>query len=129
MMIDGKSHYELIGGEEGVVKLVDQFYDLMDQLEEAQEIRAMHASSLKVSRHKLVLFLTGWLGGPPLYVQEYGHPMLRARHLPFAIGESARHQWMLCMTRALDETVENEEVREFLKRALDRVAGHMRNQE
>ena len=127
--MEGPSHYELIGGEEGVRRLVKRFYDLMDELEEAREIREMHAASLKVSREKLELFLTGWLGGPQLYIEKYGHPRLRARHLPFAIGESARQQWMLCMRQALEEVVEEQELRNFLERAMDRVAGHMRNQE
>ena len=126
--MEGPSHYELIGGEEGVRRLVERFYDLMDELEEVREIREMHARSLKISREKLELFLTGWLGGPQLYIEKYGHPRLRARHLPFAIGESARQQWMLCMRQALKEVVEEEDLRSFLERALDRVAGHMRNQ-
>lgn len=121
------TNYELIGGEDGVQRLVDRFYDLMDELPEAAEIRAMHAKSLRSSRRKLMMFLSGWLGGPQLYVEQYGHPRMRARHLPFAIDESARQQWMLCMRQALAEEVENEELRDFLERAFDRLAGHMRN--
>lgn len=120
--------YERIGEAEGVERLVNRFYDLMDELPEAQEIRDMHADSLRSSRQKLILFLTGWLGGPQLYVEKYGHPRLRARHLPFEIGESARQQWMLCMRQALEDKVEDEELRRFLDQALDRVAAHMRNQ-
>ncbi|RAL23007.1 globin [Lujinxingia litoralis] len=119
--------FELVGGTEGVQKLVDRFYDLMDTLPEAATIRAMHARSLKVSREKLVLFLTGWLGGPPLYMEKYGHPRLRMRHAPFDIDEDARQAWMLCMRQALDEQVEDAQLRRFLDQALDRVAAHMRN--
>ena len=126
--MEDKTPYELIGGEPGVERLVNRFYDLMDDLPEAAMIRSMHASSLKSSRHKLILFLTGWLGGPPLYVEAYGHPRLRARHLPFAIDEDARQQWMLCMRQALADEVDDEELRRFLESALDRVAAHMRNQ-
>lgn len=121
--------FEMIGGEEGVRRLVDRFYDLMDTAPEAAEIRAMHARSLKVSREKLFLFLTGWMGGPPLYVERYGHPMLRARHLPFPIAGSQRDQWMWCMERALDEQEMPEMLREYLRDRFRGVAEHMRNRE
>ncbi len=128
MSLDEPTPYELIGGEDGVRRLVDRFYDLMDELPEAQGIRALHAKSLKSSRRKLFMFLSGWLGGPALYVEEYGHPMLRARHMPFAIGDSERDQWMLCMSQALAETVEDDEIRRYIEVSIARVANHMRNQ-
>ncbi len=121
------SHYDLIGGEVAVRKLVDRFYDLMDEKEEVQELRKLHAKSLRVSREKLFLFLSGWLGGPQLYVEKYGHPMLRRRHMPFPIDEKQRDQWMLCMNQALDELVE-EPMRQQLKASFHKVADHMRNQ-
>ncbi len=121
------SHYDLIGGETAVRKLVDRFYDLMDEKEEVQELRRLHAKSLRVSREKLFLFLSGWLGGPQLYVEKYGHPMLRRRHMPFPIDEKQRDQWMLCMNQALDELVE-EPMRQQLKASFHKVADHMRNQ-
>lgn len=119
--------YEQIGGEDGVLRLVDRFYDLMDELPEAAGIRAMHAQSLRTSRQKLFMFMSGWLGGPHLYMEAYGHPRLRARHLPFAIGDTERDQWMLCMSKALEETVEAEQPRRDIESALARLAGHMRN--
>jgi len=121
------SHYDLIGGEVAVRKLVDRFYELMDEKEEVQELRKLHAKSLRVSREKLFLFLSGWLGGPQLYVEKYGHPMLRRRHMPFPIDEKQRDQWMLCMNQALDELVE-EPMRQQLKASFHKVADHMRNQ-
>lgn len=121
------SHFELVGGEEGVRTLVDRFYDVMDEAEEAKGIRAMHAKSLKVSREKLFLFLVGWMGGPPLYVQKYGHPMLRARHLPFPIGEAEAHAWMFCMNQALDDHEMPDDLREYLRDRFTAVAAHMRN--
>ncbi|QDG49485.1 group II truncated hemoglobin [Persicimonas caeni] len=120
--------YDLIGGEEGVRRLVDRFYDLMDELDEVTALRDMHAKSLKVSREKLFMFMSGWLGGPALYVEKYGHPMLRGRHMPFAIDQEARDQWMLCMSRALEETVEDEDLRRYIDVSIGRVADHMRNQ-
>ena len=86
--------YERLGGEAAVRKLVDRFYDLMDALPEARGIRELHPPDLAGSRDKLFKFLSGWLGGPPLYVEEYGHPRLRARHLPFPIGEAERDAWL-----------------------------------
>ncbi len=119
--------YELIGGEEAVRKLVDRFYELMDEKQEVTDVRKMHAKSLRVSREKLYLFLSGWLGGPQLYVEKYGHPKLRARHLPFTIGEEERDQWLMCMNQTLDEQIE-EPLRRQLKEAFFSVADHMRNQ-
>ncbi len=107
--------------------LVDRFYDLMDSRPEAAGIRALHAKSLKGSREKLFLFLSGWLGGPDVYQQRYGHPRLRARHLPFVIGAAERDQWMGCMRQALDELVEDEGLRAHLVQALYQVADFMRN--
>ena len=118
--------YERLG-EEGVRRLVDRFYDRMDTLPEAAEVRAMHPRDLRGSREKLFWFLSGWLGGPPLYVEKKGHPRLRARHLPFAIDDAARDQWMLCMRQALAEVVEDAELSAYLERQLGRVADHMRN--
>ncbi len=125
-MKDPQALYELLGGESAVHKLVDRFYDLMDEKEDVKELRNMHAKSLKISREKLTLFLSGWLGGPQLYVEKYGHPMLRRRHLPFSIGELERDQWMLCMNKALDEQTEGP-LRQQLKDAFFKIADHMRN--
>ena len=119
--------YEQIGGERAVRELVDRFYDYMDTLEEAQEIRSLHAKSLRGSREKLFLFLSGWLGGPDLYVQKYGHPRLRARHLPFPIGVRERDQWMLCMTNALNDMKLDDNLKKSLEDAFQRTADHMRN--
>jgi len=123
-----QSPYEQIGGEAGVRALVDRFYDLMDALPEAATVRAMHAKSLKVSRDKLFWFLSGWLGGPQLYVERFGHPRLRMRHFPFAIDTAAAEQWMLCMRRAMAETVSDVALREFLDARFEQLALHMRNQ-
>ena len=99
----------------------------MDRLPEASGIRALHARSLRGSREKLFLFLSGWLGGPGLYVERYGHPRLRARHLPFPIGESERDQWLLCMHRALADMHLDDGLRKELEAAFWRTADHMRN--
>ena len=119
--------YELIGGEDGVRRLVDRFYDYMDSDPEAAEIRKLHAKDLRVSREKLFLFLSGWLGGPNLYVEKHGHPMLRRRHLPFAIGITERDQWLHCMRRALADSELDQTQRDRLLQAFAATADHMRN--
>lgn len=119
--------YETLGGEAGVRRLVDRFYDHMDQDSDAAHIRGMHAKSLRGSREKLFLFLSGWLGGPDLYVQRYGHPRLRARHLPFSIGVRERDEWLACMRLALDEVVTDTDLKTRLMRAFENTADHMRN--
>ena len=122
------TYYQHIGGAEKVRALVHRFYHLMGELPESYGIRKMHAADLKNSEDKLFKFLSGWMGGPQLFVEEYGHPMLRRRHLQFAIGESERDQWMLCMNKAMEETVENVNLRSVLVSALAGLADHMRNQ-
>ncbi len=126
-MTEQATPYEILGGEEGVRKLVDHFYDHMDELDDAKEVRDMHARSLRVSREKLFLFLSGWLSGPDLYVQKYGHPRLRARHMPFSVGIRERDQWMLCMRKALDNMGLEKGFRDRLEQAFLSTADHMRN--
>lgn len=126
--IDRGQLFARIGGEPAVRRLVDRFYDLMDTLPEARQLRALHPPALDGSRDKLYWFLVGWLGGPPLYVSRVGHPRLRTRHLPFAIGQAERDAWMRCMELALDECIADEPLRLGLKPALAQLADHMRNQ-
>lgn len=123
-----QTHYARIGGEEKVRQLVDRFYDLMDEDPDCYGIRKLHPQDLSGSRQKLFMFLSGWMGGPPLYVEAYGHPMLRARHLPFPIGASERDQWMSCMLRAMRDLGLDEALQQELAQAFTRTADHMRNQ-
>ena len=122
------SLYEMLGGEKGIRSLVDRFYEIMDTSPEAERIRAFHAKSLKQSREKLFMFLSGWSGGPQLYVEKYGHPRLRMRHMPFTIGTVERDQWLWCMNKALDEGGFDARVVEYLKTRFSEVADFMRNQ-
>jgi len=124
-----QTHYQRIGGAAQVRALVVRFYQVMDELPETYGIRKMHAPHLQSAEDKLYKFLSGWMGGPQLFVEEYGHPRLRARHLPFAIGNSERDQWLLCMNRALDEVVSDVALRHELSEAFAKVADHMRNKE
>ena len=119
--------YELVGGEAGIRRLVDRFYDIMDTAPEAATIRALHAKSLKASREKLFMFMTGWTGGPQLYVERHGHPRLRMRHFPFSIGARERDEWLWCMDQALAEHPMPDGVRAHLREKLHALADHMRN--
>lgn len=121
-------HYQRLGGEAAVRRLADRFYALMDQLPEARAIRAMHPADLGPAREKLFQFLSGWLGGPPLYTQQYGPPRLRQKHLPFPVDTAARDAWMACMNLALDEQVADAGLREQLKASFFKTADFLRNQ-
>ena len=124
-----QSHYDRLGGEVVVRKLVDRFYDLMDEQPEYYGIRKLHPHNISGSRPKLFMFLSGWLGGPALYVEAYGHTMLRARHLPFAIGVAERDQWLACMQQAMQDLGIEEYLRQALAQAFAKTADHMRNKE
>jgi len=120
--------YELIGGETSVLYLVNRFYFYMDTLPEAKEVRKIHAKSLSVAKDKLFKFLSGWLGGPDLFIQEFGHPMLRRRHFPFVIGQAEKDQWMICMNKAMNEIPMNSDLKKSLLGSFDQLATHMINQ-
>jgi hemoglobin len=119
--------YELLGGETGLRSLVDTFYDIMDSSPEAEKIRALHPESLAQSRDKLFMFLSGWSGGPALYMQTYGHPRLRQRHMPFPIGKAEREEWLWCMDKALKETQSDTELIDTLKKKFREIANSMQN--
>jgi hemoglobin len=119
--------FDRLGGEGAVRALVDQFYDLMDLDAAYTELRALHPTDLAGSRDKLHWFLCGWLGGPNLYTDRFGHPMLRARHLPYAIGIRERDQWMACMTQAMQDRQVDTALATQLAQALYGTADWMRN--
>ncbi|MDH5258838.1 MAG: group II truncated hemoglobin [Gammaproteobacteria bacterium] len=120
--------YELIGGDKKVRELVVRFYELMDSLPEADETRKMHPDDLSGSIDKLYKFLSGWFGGPSIYIEEFGHPRLRARHLPFVIDDRARDQWLMCMFQAMDDVGIDKKIQMSLKQNFSQMANHMRNQ-
>ena len=121
--------YEAVGGDTAVRALTRRFYELMDTLPEAARCRAIHPPDLSGSEEKLYEYLTGWLGGPPLYTQKRGHPMLRRRHFDASIGPAERDEWLLCFVRALEETVPSEGLRKIILEPVTRLAHHMQNQE
>jgi hemoglobin len=122
-----RTPFEIIGGQATVDRLVDLFYQRMDTLPEARGIRALHAPDLGPMIIVLKKYLGEWLGGPKHYSAERGHPMLRARHLPFAIGIAERDAWLLCMNGALDATITDEAAKAGIRESMTRLADWMRN--
>ena len=119
--------YETLGGEAGVQLLVHRFYALMDELPEAHTVRQMHPETLAGSAQSLFEFLSGWFGGPALYIAKKGHPRLRMRHAPYAVGPVVRDEWMLCMTQALTEQVPDVAFRNSLIHTFAQMANHLIN--
>ena len=121
--------YQAIGGDDTVRALTRRFYELMDTLPEASHCRAIHPPDLSGSENKFYEYLTGYLGGPPVYVEKYGHPMLRRRHFVAPIGAVERDEWLLCFRRAMEETIDNTKLRDIIWPPIERLAFHMQNQE
>jgi hemoglobin len=119
--------YEAIGGELKLREMVDRFYDLMELEPEFAVIRALHPPSTEGSRDKLFWFLSGWMGGPDAFVERFGHPRLRARHLPFPIGTTERDQWLRAMAWAMEDVGIHEELRVRLMQSFYQTADWMRN--
>lgn len=122
---DAATPYEELGGDARVRELVEAFYDVIE--EESPVLRAMLPKNTSGSRQKLYEYLSGWLGGPPLYTQNRGHPRLRMRHLPFPIGADEAREWMRCFRKAMDRTGVAGPIRDFLDSKLAPLAAHMIN--
>lgn len=120
--------FDAIGGEAAIRQLVDRFYDLMQTQPEYVAIRILHPADMSGSRDKLFWFLCGWMGGPSYFIERFGHPRLRARHLPFAIGDVERDQWLACMFRAMDDCQVPSDLRLQLDQSFTTTADWMRNQ-
>ena len=125
--VPGTSAFDLIGGEPAIHALVERFYDLMDLEPGYAALRAAHGSDLVSAREKLYWFLCGWMGGPQHYVERFGHPRLRARHMPFKIGILERDQWLACMNQAMGEVQVHEGLRTRLQASFFQTADWMRN--
>ena len=121
--------YDRIGGDEGLQKLVTLFYDYMESLPEAKLIRDLHPNDMRSTREKFYMFLSGWMGGPDRYIAAFGHPRLRARHLPFPIGTEERDQWLMCTRKALDDMDVDTMFKEQLMSSFTQTANHMMNKD
>lgn len=121
------SLYQLLGGEAPLRRLTRRMYELMATLPEAQAARDVHPPDLANSEQKFFEFMSGWLGGPALFVERHGSPMLRRRHFIAKIGTAERDAWLVCFERALDETVANPQLREAIREPVRRLADHMQN--
>ncbi|EKE68060.1 group II truncated hemoglobin [Gallaecimonas xiamenensis] len=122
-----RTPYELMGGEAAARRLADRFYDIMETDPAAAELLALHPQPLDAIRQKFFEFLSGWLGGPGLFEEKYGHPRLRMRHMPFPVNQQLRDQWMYCMDKALAAEVANPQLRKALHNAFAPLATHMIN--
>ncbi len=120
--------YQILG-EDGIRRLTNTFYDIMDSLPEAAGLRAMHARDLAPMKEKLAEYLTGWMGGPPLYADKYGTVCMTTPHEPYHIGPAERDQWLLCMDKALEQTGASKELVDMLKIPLFRIADAIRNKQ
>lgn len=127
--MDKQSLYERIGGQATIEALTARFYALMDSMPEARATRAIHPDDLSGSREKLTEYLAFWFGGPQTFVEKRGAPMMRARHLPFAIGTAEIEGWLGCFRQALDETVPEDHMRAVIWERVETLAHHMRNRD
>ena len=121
--------YDLIGGEKTIRLIAHHFYLQMQQRSDTQPLLAIHRAPIADSEQKLFEFLSGWLGGPQLYQQKYGHPALRARHTPFAIDQAMVDQWLTCMEQAIIKAIKKPEHRQVIFQAISTLANNMRNQD
>jgi len=127
-MSAAQTPYQILG-EDGIRELTSTFYDIMDTLPEAAGLRSMHAADLSGMKIKLAEYLTGWMGGPPLYSDKYGTVCMTSPHEPYHIGPEERDQWLLCMDKALEQTGASEELVAMLKEPMFRIADAIRNRD
>ncbi len=121
--------YQAIGEAAGIARLVERFYWIMDTDPKAQAVRAVHGPSLKEAAEKLRDFLSGWLGGPPLFMIKHGHPRMRMRHMNFAIGKVEREQWLYCMRKAMADCSLAPELVQGLEKGFTELALKIQNRD
>lgn len=122
---DNRTPYEMIGGAETLARLVDIFYDHVKQHPDLAPLFPDDFTEVKERQYQ---FLTQFLGGPTLYSDVHGHPMLRARHMRFPIGATQAEAWLSCMQKAMDQTGLDGEIRDHIFDRLRLTAYHMVNQ-
>ncbi|MFK8048277.1 MAG: group II truncated hemoglobin [Halioglobus sp.] len=127
-MTEAQTPFQILR-EDGIQELSNAFYDIMDTLPEAAGVRAMHAEDLGPMKLKLAEYLTGWMGGPPIYSEKYGTVCMTSPHEHYHIGPDERDQWLMCMDKALEKINASEELVEMLKVPMFRIADAVRNRE
>lgn len=115
---EGDASFQAAGGIEGIERLVDDFYHIMEEIDEAAAIRAMHAEDLTEVRDKLARFLCGWLGGPKRFAEKYGPISIPQFHTQWPIAENESSAWLLCMEKAIARQPYTPEFAEYLLRQL-----------
>nr|WP_298144798.1 group II truncated hemoglobin [uncultured Pseudomonas sp.] len=114
----GDASYRAAGGIDGLQRLADDFYRLMDEQTEAADLRSMHAENLDMARDKLASFLSGWLGGPRLFAEKYGAISIPAFHAQWPIDERLADTWLNCMAQAIARQPYSPDFAEYLLRQL-----------
>ena len=122
-----ESLYQLIGGQDGLKKLVKAYIEALDTRPEARHLRSLYPESLDFSEQRMIEYLSGWLGGPALYLERPGMPMLREKPQMIPISGSTRDEWMYCMRVALANTIEDVQLRLTLEGAFWRMADSLRH--
>lgn len=125
-----KSPYQMIGGEAGVEQLVKTFYDIVESDPKGAPLMAMHnqGHGLAHAREAQFEFLSGFLGGPQLYLERHHHSNVRRMHAHLTIGTAERDAWLNCMDKALKAVIAEPEVRSLLMGHFSRVAEALRTQ-
>lgn len=124
-MSDYTTIYEAIGEGEGIRRLVEAFYPIVQRNE---RIGPLFPADIRPVMEKQFLFLSQFFGGPPLYSDQYGHPMMRARHMPFPITEEKAKEWLACMAQALEQIGAPPELSRIVLERLSGPAFHFVNQ-
>ena len=128
-MTNATSLYSRLGGDLVLREFVTHLYNFMDSLEEVEHVRNMHSGDLSFAADRLYMFLSGMLGGPPLYMESFGQPRLRRKHMKFEIGDEERNQWMLCARLAADRLELSRSLKDELLAELAAMADHLRNKD
>ena len=126
-MPSSESLYARIGGEVGVIRLVKAYLTALTTLPSVHYLRSLYPEDLSHYECRMTEFLSTWLGGPALYQERHGMPMLREMHRDFPINSQARDEWMFCMRTALQETITDQDLRLFLEGAFWRMADSLRS--
>jgi len=124
---EGDNQFQLAGGVEGITKLANDFYDVMENRKASRRILHMHPTDLTVSREKLARFLCGYMNGPELYEEKYGPLALGPAHGHLAIGTPEKEAWLLCMKEALSMQPYPQEFKDFMYLRLCIPAGRIQN--